>query len=275
MPVCMASYESTGSQVQVALERGLPAIIGNFISKQLLFPSLSYDMVHCAHCGIIWDDKDGYFLLRLTEYSSQESRPSGSLSSVELEVHGVDPEDFFEDLEFRQSALRSYWPLLSPLIFSDHPKRPDIEDPLPPYDMIHNMMDMNAQFEYRPFSSEFLSMSVLLSTDINSIRISWNADPVVRTIERRCKPFPTYPRTYDMLHAKGLLSHLASKGCSVINLLFKMDRILRPEGWIIISDKIGPIEKERSLAIQLHWEPRVIDLQSGSDHRILVCRSHS
>lgn len=57
MAVCMAAYESTGSQVQVALERGLPAIIGNFISRQLPFPSLSYDMVHCTQCGIFWDDK--------------------------------------------------------------------------------------------------------------------------------------------------------------------------------------------------------------------------
>ncbi|KAL0386002.1 UNVERIFIED_CONTAM: putative methyltransferase PMT5 [Sesamum radiatum] len=57
MAICMAAYESTGSQVQLALERGLPAIIGNFISRQLPVPSLSYDMVHCTQCGIFWDDK--------------------------------------------------------------------------------------------------------------------------------------------------------------------------------------------------------------------------
>lgn len=57
MAVCMAAYELTGSQVQLSLERGLPAIIGNFISRKLPFPSLSYDMVHCAQCGISWDKK--------------------------------------------------------------------------------------------------------------------------------------------------------------------------------------------------------------------------
>ncbi|XP_073019411.1 probable methyltransferase PMT5 [Primulina eburnea] len=31
MAVCIAAYESTGSQVQLALERGLPAIIGSFV----------------------------------------------------------------------------------------------------------------------------------------------------------------------------------------------------------------------------------------------------
>lgn len=61
MPVCIAAYEATGSQVQLALERGLPAIIGNFIASQLPYPSLSFDMVHCAQCGILWDQKGKCF----------------------------------------------------------------------------------------------------------------------------------------------------------------------------------------------------------------------
>jgi hypothetical protein len=45
----------------------------------------------------------------------------------------------------------------------------------------------------------------------------------------RCEPFPTYPRTYDMLHANGLLSHLSSERCAMMDLFLEMDRILRPE----------------------------------------------
>lgn len=62
MPLCVAAYESSSSQVQLALERGLPSVIGNFIANQLPFPSLSYDMVHCAQCGIIWDKKGIAFI---------------------------------------------------------------------------------------------------------------------------------------------------------------------------------------------------------------------
>uniref|UniRef100_M1CR95 ATP binding protein n=2 Tax=Solanum TaxID=4107 RepID=M1CR95_SOLTU len=51
-----------------------------------------------------------------------------------------------------------------------------------------------------------------------------------------------------------------------------MDRILRPEGWIILSDTLGTIEKARTLAAQIRWEARVIDLQNGSDQRLLVCQ---
>ncbi|XP_058105933.1 probable methyltransferase PMT5 isoform X1 [Magnolia sinica] len=65
MTICIAAYEIFGSPVQLALERGLPAMIGSFISRQLPYPSLSFDMVHCAQCGIIWDQKDGAFLIEV------------------------------------------------------------------------------------------------------------------------------------------------------------------------------------------------------------------
>lgn len=51
----------------------------------------------------------------------------------------------------------------------------------------------------------------------------------VLNIWTRCEPFPTYPRTYDLLHGNGLLSHLDSQGCSIVEVLFEMDRMLRPE----------------------------------------------
>lgn len=57
LTMCIANYEASGSQVQLTLERGLPAMLGSFTSKQLPYPSLSYDMVHCARCGVDWDNK--------------------------------------------------------------------------------------------------------------------------------------------------------------------------------------------------------------------------
>ncbi|PIN05145.1 Sterol 24-C-methyltransferase [Handroanthus impetiginosus] len=368
MALCVAAYEPTGSQVQVALERGLPAIIGNFISKQLPFPSLSYDMVHCTQCGIFWDDKDGVYLIEvdrvlrpggyfvLTSPKSRQqrskgsistpfeeltqklcwnfvaqqeetfiwqkttdaqchisskqgtfplcngedgqsyykplaqcisgiaskrwipiqNRSSGSLSSAEFAVHGIDPEDFSEDLDFWRSALRNYWSLLSPLIFSDHPKRPGDEDPLPPYNMVRNVMDMSAH--YGGLNAALLeSKKSVWVMNVVPVGVR-NTLPIILdqgftgVLHNWCEPFPTYPRSYDMLHAKGLLSHLASERCSMVDLIFEMDRILRPEGWVIISDKVGPVETARALVTRLRWEARVIDLQNGSDERILVCQ---
>lgn len=57
LTMCIANYEPSGSQVQLTLERGLPAMVASFTSKQLPYPSLSFDMLHCARCGIDWDRK--------------------------------------------------------------------------------------------------------------------------------------------------------------------------------------------------------------------------
>lgn len=47
----------------------------------------------------------------------------------------------------------------------------------------------------------------------------------------RCEAFPTYPRTYDMVHAEGLLSLEAAQHhrCTTLDLFLEIDRILRPE----------------------------------------------
>ena len=55
-------------------------------------------------------------------------------------------EVFAEDTSNWDSMVRNYWSLLSPLIFSDHPKRPGDEDPQPPFNMLRNVLDMNAHF---------------------------------------------------------------------------------------------------------------------------------
>ncbi|PNT23688.2 hypothetical protein POPTR_008G094800v4 [Populus trichocarpa] len=375
MSVCIAAYEATGSQVQMALERGLPAMIGNFISRQLPYPSLSFDMIHCAQCGIVWDKKDGMLLIEVDRVlkpggyfvlTSPASNPHGSslstkkrstltpidefteeicwnliaqqdetfiwqktvdvhcyktrkhgaipicndghdsssyyqplvscisgatsnrwipiqnrssgphLSSAELEIHGVQPEDYFEDSQVWRSALRNYWSLLSPIIFSDHPKRPGDEDPTPPFNMVRNVMDMNAR--YGGLNAAMLEENKLVWVmNVVPVRAP-NTLPLILdrgfagVLHDWCEPFPTYPRTYDLLHANGLLAHLSPERCSMMDLFLEMDRILRPEGWVIFADKLGAIEMAQALAMQIHWEARVIDLDNGSDQRLLVCQ---
>ncbi|KAK6157882.1 hypothetical protein DH2020_012130 [Rehmannia glutinosa] len=310
MAVCMAAYETTGSQVQLALERGLPAIIGNFISRQLPFPSLSYDMVHCTQCGIFWDDKDGMFLIEVDRVlkpggyfvlTSPKSRQQGSKVSISTPFEEytrklcwnlvaqqeetfiwqktTDAHCYISRLGVLEIFFEKLLVIAFSLIFSDHPKRPGDEDPMPPYNMVRNVMDMNAH--YGGLNTALLEarksvwvMNVVPVGEHNTLPIILDQG-FAGVLHNWCEPFPTYPRTYDMLHANGLLSHLASEKCNLVDLIFEMDRILRPEGWVIISDKVGPIEIARTLVTQLRWEARVIDLQNGSDQRLLVCQNHS
>ncbi|KAL5705220.1 putative pectin methyltransferase qua2 [Ranunculus cassubicifolius] len=381
LTMCIADYEDSGSQVQLTLERGLPAMIGSFSSKMLPYPSLSFDMLHCAWCGIDWDQKDGILLVEadrvlrpggyfvwtspLTntqshrnkenqkkwtsvlqfaeslcwEMLSQQdetvvwkktskkncytSRKSGSgpsicgkghdiespyyqpletciggtrskrwtpiekrttwpsrahLSSTELDLHGVSSEEFSDDTLNWSSAVRNYWSLLSPLIFSDHPKRPGDEDPSPPYNMLRNVMDMNAQ--YAGLNSALLEsgktvwvMNVVPTSAPNYLPLILDRG-FVGVLHDWCEAFPTYPRTYDLVHAKGLLSLLTRRRhrCTLLALFMEVDRILRPEGWVIIHDTVSLIEVARGLATQLKWDARVVEIASNQEEKLLVCQ---
>jgi hypothetical protein len=52
--VSIAPRDTHEAQVQFALERGVPAIIGVLASKRLPFPSRAFDMAHCSRCLIPW-----------------------------------------------------------------------------------------------------------------------------------------------------------------------------------------------------------------------------
>ncbi|CAA0840767.1 Probable pectin methyltransferase QUA2 [Striga hermonthica] len=381
LTMCLANYEASGSQVQLTLERGLPAMIGSFTSKQLPYPSLSFDMVHCARCRIEWDKKDGIYLIEvdrllrpggyfvwtdpltnsqrslrnkdnlkrwntvrlLTEslcwemlpqqdetvvwkktskkkcYSTRENgspslcnkghdietpyyRPLQSciggtqsrrwipieerrkwpsqakMNSAELDIHGLHSEEFNEDAINWNYAVRNYWSLLSPLIFSDHPKRPGDEDPSPPYNMLRNVLDMNARLG--GFNAALLEtgksvwvMNVVPIKGLNTLPLLHDRG-FVGVLHDWCEPFPTYPRTYDLVHAEGLLSlEFDDKPrCQMLDLFAEVDRILRPEGWLILKDGTRLIEYARSLTTHLKWDARVVEIESNSDERLLICQ---
>ncbi|KAJ8433771.1 hypothetical protein Cgig2_025934 [Carnegiea gigantea] len=385
LTMCIAPYEASGSQVQLTLERGLPAMIGSFTARQLPYPSLSYDMVHCARCGIDWDEKDGSYLVEVDrvlrpggylvwtspltnarnkvnqkrwnlihdfaealcwELLSQQdetvvwkkspkrgcyfSRKADSspvvcsrsgdaespyyrplqtciggihshrwipieerstwpsrvrLNAKELRAHRLHPEDLEEDSAKWNSAIRNYWSLLSPLIFSDHPKRPTEEDPSPPFNMLRNVLDMNARLG--GFNAALLEtgksvwvMNVVPTNGPSHLPLILDRG-FVGVLHDWCEAFPTYPRTYDMVHADGLLSleNCSQRRCNIFDILVEIDRILRPEGnsvghqgWAIFRDTASLIESVRLLIARLRWEARVIDIESNTDEKLLICQ---
>ncbi|KAF3516471.1 hypothetical protein DY000_02062231 [Brassica cretica] len=345
LTMCIANYEASGSQVQLTLERGLPAMIASFVSKQLPYPSLSFDMLHCSTCGIDWDQKDGLLLVEVDRvlkpggyfvwtspltnarnkedlkrwnfvhdfaesicwtllsqqdktvvwkktiktkcYSARkpgvgpsvcskghdvespyyrplqmclggtrsrrwipiEGRtrwPSRSnMNKTELSLYGLHQEVVGEDAENWKVNVREYWSLLSPLIFSDHPKRPGDEDPSPPYNMLRNVLDMNAQ--YGGLNSALLEakksvwvMNVVPTAGPNHLPMILDRG-FVGVLHDWCEAFPSYPRTYDL-------------------------------GWVIIRDTAQLVEAARALTTQLKWEARVIEVESSSEQRLLVCQ---
>lgn len=49
-----APRDSHEAQVQFALERGVPAMIGVLSSNRLTYPARAFDMAHCSRCLIPW-----------------------------------------------------------------------------------------------------------------------------------------------------------------------------------------------------------------------------
>ncbi|KAL8256629.1 hypothetical protein R6Q59_031696 [Mikania micrantha] len=382
LTMCIANYESSGSQVEITLERGLPAMVASFTAKRLPFPSLSFDMVHSAWDGTTWNHKDGMHLIEADRilrpggyfvwtsadantraygrnkenlnvgdfvrnfakdlcwdllsqqdktvvwkkpsnkdcYASRshgsgpllckvgrdvespyyhpleaciggtnsrrwisiEKRPKwpsrATLSSTELTVHGLLSGDLVEDDLNWKSSVINYWSLLSPLIFSDHPKRPGIEDPIPPYNMVRNVLDMNAHFG--GFNSALLEagksvwvMNVVPTSGPNHLPLILDRG-FLGVLHDWCEAFPTYPRTYDLVHGEGLLSLETAKRrrCSMLDVFFEIDRILRPEGWVLLRDTSSLIEAARTITTRLKWEARVVEIDSNSDEKLLVCQ---
>ncbi|KMS99034.1 hypothetical protein BVRB_3g066400 [Beta vulgaris subsp. vulgaris] len=60
-----APKDTHEAQVQFALERGVPALIGVMASKRLPYPSRAFDMAHCSRCLIPWDQYDGVYLMEV------------------------------------------------------------------------------------------------------------------------------------------------------------------------------------------------------------------
>ncbi|XP_071692227.1 probable methyltransferase PMT25 [Rutidosis leptorrhynchoides] len=71
-----------------------------------------------------------------------------------------------------------------------------------------------------------------------------------------CESFSTYPRTYDLLHADHLFTSL-KKRCKLTSVMAEVDRILRPEGKIIVRDNIDTIAEIENMAKSLHWNIRI------------------
>lgn len=56
LTVSLAPRDNHQAQVQFALERGIPAILGVLATHRLPFPSNSFDMAHCSRCLIPWTE---------------------------------------------------------------------------------------------------------------------------------------------------------------------------------------------------------------------------
>ncbi|KAJ0795812.1 putative S-adenosyl-L-methionine-dependent methyltransferase [Helianthus annuus] len=82
-----------------------------------------------------------------------------------------------------------------------------------------------------------------------------------------CESFSTYPRTYDLLHADHLFSDI-KKRCKLQSLMAEVDRILRPEGKLIVRDNIETIAEVENMAKSLNW---IVRMTYNKDNEGMLC----
>lgn len=123
---------------------------------------------------------------------------------------------------------------------------------------IRNVMDMRSV--YGGFAAALRDMKVWV---MNVVSID-SPDTLPIIFERGlfgmyhdwCESFSTYPRTYDLLHADHIFSRLR-KRCKILAVIVEVDRILRPEGKLIVRDNVETISELENIAKSLHWEIRM------------------
>ncbi|CAJ1977094.1 unnamed protein product [Sphenostylis stenocarpa] len=77
-----------------------------------------------------------------------------------------------------------------------------------------------------------------------------------------CEATSTYPRTYDLIHADSVFS-LYNNRCELEDILLEMDRILRPEGCVIIRDDVDILVKVKRIINGLEWDSIIVDHEDG------------
>ncbi|ERM94450.1 hypothetical protein AMTRI_Chr04g252930 [Amborella trichopoda] len=107
-----APRDSHEAQVQFALERGVPAVIGVLGTIKLPYPSRAFDMAHCSRCLIPWGGNDGMYLMEV----DRVLRPGGywvlSGPPINWETHYQAWQRTKEDLQEEQRKIEEIAALL-------------------------------------------------------------------------------------------------------------------------------------------------------------------
>ncbi|KAL0334335.1 UNVERIFIED_CONTAM: putative methyltransferase PMT7 [Sesamum angustifolium] len=288
------------NQIQFALERGIRAMISALSTKQLPYPSNSFEMVHCSDVELIfmrmtaiWIKSDSNSCLQqkaqqklisvcdstynakpswktplrncIEERISQKLTPKPqrlSEYSTSLTKLGINRDKFLLDTIYWQDQVRHYWRLM------------DVEEK-----EIRNVMDMNAflgGFSVALSTWPVWVMNVVPASMNNTLSAIYDRG-LIGAFHDWCEPFSTYPRSYDLLHANCLFSSYRNReeGCLLEDIMLEMDRMLRPQGYIIIrGEDDSLVSRIIDLAPKFLWDTQLHFLEDDKKRMepVLFCR---
>lgn len=144
---------------------------------------------------------------------------------------------------------------------------------------IRNVMDMNAIFG--GFAAAIVGdpvwvMNVVPAFSLNTLPVIYDRGFIGVTHDW-CEAFSTYPRTYDLIHVVDLKSLILDKTgdkdrCSLVDVILEMDRILRPDGMVVIRDTPDTLELLSRIMSAVRWTSSIYDteVESSGKQKLLV-----
>ncbi|KAM4091716.1 hypothetical protein ACJW30_09G157900 [Castanea mollissima] len=181
---------------------------------------------------------------------------SDSLSKID-----INEKEFSSDTLFWQDQVRLYWRLMN--ISKTE---------------IRNVMDMNAfcgGFSVALSTLPVWVMNIVPASTRNTLSAIYDRG-LIGAFHDWCEPFSTYPRTYDLLHADHLFSLYNNQleGCLMEDIMLEMDRVIRPQGFIIIRDVESITSRIQVLAPKFLWEvtSHVAKNKENNAETVLLCR---
>ncbi|XP_031113637.1 probable methyltransferase PMT13 [Ipomoea triloba] len=144
---------------------------------------------------------------------------------------------------------------------------------------IRNVMDMNA---FLGGFAAALSSDPVWVMNVIPARKTWTLDVIydrglIGVYHNWCEPFSTYPRSYDLIHVSAIQSltkdpSFGKSRCNLVDLMVEIDRMLRPQGTVVIRDSPHVIESVERIARVVRWTASVHEDEPGSHgaEKILV-----
>ncbi|KAB2020481.1 hypothetical protein ES319_D07G071300v1 [Gossypium barbadense] len=164
-------------------------------------------------------------------------------------VPGISVDMYQEDIQIWEKHVKSY-KSINNLIDSGR---------------FRNIMDMNAglgSFAAALDSPKLWGMNVMPTIAEKDTLGVISDRGLIGIYHDWCEAFSTYPRTYDLIHANGIFSLYKDK-CKAEDILLEMDRILRPEGSVIIRDNVNVLVKVKKIVGGMRWDARMVDHEDG------------
>ncbi|KAJ7962318.1 S-adenosyl-L-methionine-dependent methyltransferases superfamily protein [Quillaja saponaria] len=342
LTMSFAPRDSHKSQIQFALERGIPAFVAMLGTRRLPFPAFSFDLVHCSRCLIPftaynatyfievdrllrpggylvisgppvqwpkqdkeWADLQGvaralcYELIAVDGNTVIWKKPAGDSCLPNQNEFGLELCDESDDSNLCMGeyaiGMIPKWPerltvapsrtivLKSGIdVFEADTRRWVRRVAFYKNSLklklgtttVRNIMDMNAFFG--GFAAALKSdpvwvMNVVPARKPSTLPVIFDRG-LIGLYHDWCEPFSTYPRTYDLIHVTGIESltkdPVSRKSrCNLVDLMVEIDRILRPEGTVVVRDTPEVIEKVARIARAVRWLATIHDEEPESHAR--------